>query len=631
MYPINYSYKFFKISYFKIKNYFCYKPIRLEPMKNLKSFFSFLFMALLSTQAMAQSHISFEVSFVEPQAHYAEVSMLLKGNNQPQIDVKMPVWAPGSYLVREFAKNVEGFKAIDEKGQALASQKVNKSTWRIQNPKKSDIRISYRVYAFEISVRTSFVDASHAFLSPTGIFMYPAGQLAKSSTVTIKPFASWSKVSTGLSPVKAGAFTYTAPNFDILFDSPIEVGNQDVFEFTAAGVRHEVAMYGGGNYNAEKLKVDMAKIVEQATAVFGENPNKYYVFIVHNYASGGGGLEHLNSTVLGHPRGQYASENGYKSFLSLVAHEYFHLWNVKRLRPVALGPFNYDAENYTSNLWIAEGFTAYYDNLFVRRAGFYSPDQYLGMLASGLSTVANQPGSLEQSAHEASFDAWIKQYRPNENSRNSSISYYDKGSIIAMLMDLEILQATSGQKKLDDVMNTMYYQYYYKLARGYTDAEFKDMAGKIAGKSMETFYNDYVYGTKKPDYNAFLKAVGYQLVDDNASKNEPYLGISASARTGKFLITSVARNSPAWRDGLNVNDELLSINDEKVSGTMAELDKAIAAKALGDKLKIGIIRDGLPMTIDLSLDRNPAVRYRFVSVDKPSKEQLLLRAKWLAL
>lgn len=224
---------------------------------------------------MAQSHISFEVSFVEPQAHYVEVSMLLKGNHQPQIDVKMPVWAPGSYLVREFAKNVEGFKAIDGKGQALASQKVNKSTWRIQNPKKSDIRISYRVYAFEISVRTSFVDASHAFLSPTGIFMYPAGQLAKPSTVTIKPFASWSKVSTGLSPVKPGAFTYTVPNFDILFDSPIEVGNQDVFEFTAAGVRHEVAMYGGGNYNAEKLKVDMAKIVEQTTKVFGENPNKY--------------------------------------------------------------------------------------------------------------------------------------------------------------------------------------------------------------------------------------------------------------------------------------------------------------------------------------------------------------------
>jgi predicted metalloprotease with PDZ domain len=198
-------------------------------------------------------------------------------------------------------------------------------------------------------------------------------------------------------------------------------------------------------------------------------------------------------------------------------------------------------------------------------------------------------------------------------------------------MDLEILQATAGQKKLDDVMNTMYYQYYYKLARGYTDVEFKDMAGKIAGKSMEVFYNDYVYGTKKPDYNAFLKVVGYQLVDDNASKNEPYLGITASGRTGKFLITSVARNSPAWRDGLNVNDELLTINDEKVSGTMAEIDKAVAAKTVSEKLKIGIIRDGLQITIDLTLARNPAVRYRFVSLDSPSKEQLLLRAKWLAL
>lgn len=597
----------------------------------LKTALSLFFMALLTTKATAQRTISFEVSFTEPQAHYADVVMHLEGNHQPQVDVKMPVWAPGSYLVREFAKNVEGFKALDAKGKALEVQKVNKNTWRIQNPKKSDIRISYRVYSFEISVRTSFVDASHAFLSPTGIFMYPAGALAKPSTVQIKPFAGWSKVSTGLPAISGKPFTYTAANFDILFDSPIEVGNQDVFEFTAAGVRHEVAMYGGGNYDAAKLKVDMAKIVEKTTAVFGENPNKYYVFIVHNYASGGGGLEHLNSTVLGHPRNAYASETGYQSFLSLVAHEYFHLWNVKRLRPVALGPFNYDAENYTSNLWIAEGFTAYYDNLFVRRAGIYSPEQYLDVLASGLSAVANQPGSLEQSAHDASFDAWIKQYRPNENSRNSTISYYDKGAIIAMLMDLELLEATAGQKSLDDVMNTMYYQYYYKLGRGYTDAEFKEMVGKIAGKSVDAFYSDYVYGTKKVDYNPFLATVGYQLVDDNVTKNDAYLGVSASNRSGKLIITSVLRNSPAWKDGLNVNDELLSINGEKVSGPMAEVDKAIATKVLGEQVRVDIIRDGLPKTILVTLSRNPAVRYRFVSVEKPSVQQLANRKKWLAL
>lgn len=597
----------------------------------LKTTLSIVFMALLTTKATAQRSIAFEVSFTEPQAHYADVTMILSGNNQAQVDVKMPVWAPGSYLVREFAKNVEGFTALDEKGKTLEVLKLNKNTWRIQNPKKSDIRISYRVYSFEISVRTSFVDAAHAFLSPTGIFMYPAGQLAKPSTVTIKPYTGWTKVTTGLPALANKPFTYTASNFDILFDSPIEVGNQDVFEFTAAGVRHEVAMYGGGNYDAAKLKVDMAKIVEQATAVFGENPNKHYVFIVHNYAGGGGGLEHLNSTVLGHPRNGYASEAGYQSFLSLVAHEYFHLWNVKRLRPVALGPFNYDAENYTSNLWIAEGFTAYYDNLFVRRAGFYSPEQYLDILASGLSGVANQPGSLEQSAHDASFDAWIKQYRPNENSRNSTISYYDKGAVIAMLMDLEILQATAGQKSLDDVMNTMYYQYYYKLGRGYTDAEFKDMVGKIAGKSVDALYNDYVYGTKKVEYNSFLSTVGYQLVDDNASKNEPYLGVYASGRTGKLLITSVLRNSPAWKYGLNVNDELVAINGEKVSGPMAEIDKAIAAKQVGEKLSVDVIRDGLPKTIELTLSRNPAVRYRFVSVEKPSAQQLANRKKWLAL
>ena len=594
-----------------------------------------LVLLILCSSLVHAMEIRYQLHMPKPQNHYFEVEMLISKNNQKTIDLKLPVWAPGSYLVREFSRHLNQVKAYSLQGAVLPITKKTKNAWEIDLKGQTAFVVKYEVYAFELSVRTSFLDETHGFVSGPSMFMYLDGHKETGGELLVQPHSSFKRISTGLtqkSDVKQGNNqTFTFDNYDQLVDCPIEIGNQYEFDFEAAGVKHTVAMYGEGNFDPERLKEDMAKIVEEETKVVGVNPNKRYVFIVHNYASGGGGLEHLNSTVLGHSRGQYASENGYKSFLSLVAHEYFHLWNVKRLRPVALGPFNYDAENYTSNLWIAEGFTAYYDNLFVRRAGFYSPDQYLGMLASGLSTVANQPGSLEQSAHEASFDAWIKQYRPNENSRNSSISYYDKGSIIAMLMDLEILQATSGQKKLDDVMNTMYYQYYYKLARGYTDAEFKDMAGKIAGKSMETFYNDYVYGTKKPDYNAFLKAVGYQLVDDNASKNEPYLGISASARTGKFLITSVARNSPAWRDGLNVNDELLSINDEKVSGTMAELDKAIAAKALGDKLKIGIIRDGLPMTIDLSLDRNPAVRYRFVSVDKPSKEQLLLRAKWLAL
>jgi predicted metalloprotease with PDZ domain len=250
-----------------------------------------VFLLTITMVAKSQVKIAFEVSFKEPQAHYAEVQMDIAGiATKSYIDVKMPVWTPGSYLIREFAKSVEGFVATAG-GKAIKVEKVTKNTWRIYNSKANAVKVNYRVYAFEVSVRTAFIDASHAFLSPANIFMYPAGMIKTPSTVKIIPYQGWNQVSTGLEPLTGKQFTYIASDFDILFDSPIEVGTQDIFEFNAAGVRHEVAMYGGGNYDKERLKVDMAKIVEQATAIYGENPNKHYTFIVHNYAQGGGGLE----------------------------------------------------------------------------------------------------------------------------------------------------------------------------------------------------------------------------------------------------------------------------------------------------------------------------------------------------
>ncbi|HKG07583.1 MAG TPA: hypothetical protein VKB19_14030, partial [Pedobacter sp.] len=217
----------------------------------------FLMLLAMSMTSKSQENIGFEVSFTEPQAHYAEVEMNISGITKDYTDVKMPVWTPGSYLVREFAKNVEGFSAVAG-SKILKFEKVKKNTWRIYHAKSRQIRISYRVYAFEPSVRTSFIDDSHAFLSSSGIFMYPEGKLDQASTVSIKPFKGWEKVSTGLEPVPGKPFTFTASNFDILYDSPIEVGNQDVFEFTASGVKHEVAMFGGGNYDKDRLKTDMA-------------------------------------------------------------------------------------------------------------------------------------------------------------------------------------------------------------------------------------------------------------------------------------------------------------------------------------------------------------------------------------
>lgn len=601
----------------------------------MKQLISLFFIAMITTSLSAQNKIAFEVSFSEPQAHYVDVAMEISGIKSPYLDVKMPVWSPGSYLIREFAKNVEDFKAVNASGVPLNAEKINKNTWRISTSASNQVKLTYRVYAFEISVRTSFVDESHAFLSPTGIFMYPDGHINKPSTITIKPHKSWTKISTGLEPLASKPNTFTAPDFDVLFDSPFEIGNQDIFDFDAAGVKHEVAMYGGGNYDPEILKRDMAKIVIEQTKTFGVNPNKRYVFIVHNFNSGGGGLEHLNSTVLGASRNSYNTEAGRLRFLSLVSHEYFHLWNVKRMRPIALGPFNYDAENYTTNLWIAEGFTAYYQDVYTTRAGLQSPERYVADLANAINQVENQPGNKVDPVSQASFDAWIKQYRPNENSVNSTISYYSKGAVLAMIMDLEISHSTAGKYGLDEVMKAMYDEYYIKKSRGYTDAEFKAMAEKIAGKSFDDIYSNYIHGTKTIDYNKYLNYAGFALIDEGVTAKDAYLGANSSLRDGKIIVTSVLRQSPAWIGGLNVNDEILAMDDQRINNVsdprLSEVNKFINSKRIGDKIKVLINRDGELLTINITLDKNPNHRFKISSVKGASAEQIAIQKRWLSL
>lgn len=582
----------------------------------------------LGLTANSQVKIGFEVSFTEPQAHYAEVEMNISGINKDYVDVKMPVWAPGSYLIREFSKNVEGFKA-SAAGKPVKFEKVRKNIWRIYGAKANQLKINYRVYAFEVSVRTSFVDASHAFLSSTGIFMYPDGHLKSPSTVKIVPYQGWSKVSTGLEPVAGQEFTYTAKDFDILFDSPIEVGNQDVFEFTASGVKHEVAMYGGGNYDKERLKVDMAKVVEQGTAIYGENPNKHYTFIVHNYERGGGGLEHLNSTVLGASRNQYNNERGYNGFLDLVAHEYYHLWNVKRLRPVALGPFDYDNEVYTTNLWIAEGFTAYYENKLTLRAGFNDQNTFVNKLAGAVAAVENTPGSRVQSAAMASYDAWIKQYRPDENSSNSSISYYSKGEVIGLLMDLAIANATKGAKSLDDVMKAMYLQCKTQ-GRGYTDAEFKVMVEKVSGISFTDFWNKYVTGTEPVDYATYFAYAGVTVKNENEGKSIPYLGVASRKVEGRMFITAVSRNSAAWTAGLNVNDELISINGVPVEAAIERMPE-LTSKKVGDVVNIKVGRDGKLVDFAVTLKASPSIKLVAQIDENATPAQKAVLKRWTGI
>ncbi len=576
-----------------------------------------LFIVFMSgLQSLNAANVKYKISFPEAQAHYVNVEMELSGFKEKELKLQLPVWTPGSYLIREFARHVESVKATDGTTN-LNIGKINKNTWLVQNNPNGSIKISYQVYAFELTVRTSFIDDSHAAIMPSNIFFYVDGYMNLKSELMIEPRANWKKISCGLPKIKGNPWHLQAENYDVLADSPIEIGNQDIIEFEAQGIKHSVAMVGPGSYDAEKIKKDFIKIIDESSSIFGTNPVKDYTFIIHNVNSGGGGLEHLNSTSLLVQRNAYSNENTYNSFLSLVAHEYFHLWNVKRLRPIVLGPFDYNQENYTKMLWVSEGFTAYYDNWIVRRAGFFTPEKYLDLLANDISNQTNLPGDKVQPLSESSFDAWIKYYRRNENSNNSQVSYYDKGSLAALLINLMIIEHSKAQQNLDDLMSYLYKEYYEKKNIGFTDLQFKQAAEKFTGRNLDKFYAEYIDGTASINYENYLLICGLKLSNLNAGKTDAYLGINTSAQNGKVIITSVNKNGPAYTTGLNVNDEIIAINNYRVD----DLTKAMVGRKVGDKLSVLINRDGILKTIDVSLINNPNVKYKIEKIEKMSAEQ----------
>ena len=533
----------------------------------MKHFFLLLICFPLSSFGMS---ISYELRMPKPQNHYFEVQMNIADNDDKQIEVKMPVWTPGSYLVREFSKNVNLVKAFTKDGKALKVSKKSKNAWLIDAGNEKNIQVKYEVYSFEVSVRTPFLDLSHGFVSGSGVFMYVEKAKNQAGSVTVFPHESFKRISTSLpldQTAKGAGQRFTFENYDQLVDCPMEIGNQEIFEFSAAGVLHTVAMYGDANYNVEQLKKDMPKIVEAETAVIGKNPNKTYTFIVHNVVDGQGGLEHMNSTVLSVNRWTYAGKQ-YVDFLNLVAHEYFHLWNVKRIRPIELGPFNYDEENYTTLLWVMEGFTSYYDELILRRTGFYTEEEFLAKLQSSINYVEGSPGSRVQPVAHASFDAWVKAYRPNENSSNTSMTYYSRGSVLASVIDAMIVADSDGKKCLDHFMQQLYTTYYEGLKRGFSEAEFKAELSKFVGKNMDDFFAKYVDGTEIIPYKDFYGPVGLNVQD--VTTNNPSFGASVREEGGKVIVKSVRFGSSAEEAGISVGDEIVGCNAYRVDQSMFE-------------------------------------------------------------
>ena len=571
--------------------------------------------------------IAYNLRMTKPQNHYFQVEMLLSNFKESELEVKMPVWAPGSYLLREFSKNVDLVTATDENGNALRVKKNAKNAWSIAKGKSKTVKVRYEVYSFELSVRTSFLDLTHGYISGSCIFMYVNNHIGKKGKLEIFPYKDFKTISTALpkaaeSVAADGSQLFEFENYDHLVDCPIEIGNQEVFDFNAAGVKHTVAIFGEGNYDIQKLKVDMTKIVETATAVFGQNPNKEYTFIIHNVVDGQGGLEHTNSTTLSVNRWTYEGTK-YLGFLSLVAHEYFHLWNVKRIRPVELGPFNYDEENYTSLLWVMEGFTSYYDELLLLRAGYYTKEEYLSKLQGSINYVEGAVGSRVQPVAHASFDAWIKAYRPNENSANTTMTYYSRGQVLAALIDAKIIAKYNGTKCLDHFLQQLYAKFYKKMNRGFSENEFKKELETFLGENVDEFFAKYIDGTEIAPYNAIFSTIGLNV--ESVGTTKPSFGAAFRQEGGNVIVRSVRAGSAAENAGLSVNDELIGCNGYRVN--QEEFEDFLATLELGTDMKLLVSRDAV--LFELSANTAPFYKPQFLFKKASDSSKTNLFNYWL--
>jgi len=589
----------------------------------MKSFAVITFFSLFATQLEA-SMIRYEVFFREPQHHYVHVEMTLDASAGEELTLYMPVWTPGSYMIREFSRYIDMVTAQDEQDNPLTIEKTAKNTWSLAIKATGPVRVSYRVYANELTVRTNHVNIDHAMLNGAPTFLTVKGWENQVHQVRIHPYSTWKVISTAL-PQLENEWHRAARNYDELVDSPLEIGNHEVIHFEAAGIPHELALVGASNVNKRKLVKELTAIVDEELKLFRkEHPCERYVFILHHTDQTYGGLEHLHSSLNMVPRWNYEPREKYLQSISLLAHEYFHLWNIKRIRPVEFGPFNYNEENYSRQLWVAEGITSYYDDYFVYLAGVSSQYEYLDIVADNINKVVNTPGDTFQALSESSFDTWIKYYRQHENTQNNQVNYYTKGATVVTALNLLILNATKGKRSMDDVMRAMYERYLKNPDKGMTEAEVLRICEDIAGVPLKDFFDRHIYGKEPVDYAHYLAYAGLELKDYN--KSGYYIGWSLNNREGKWMVSKVEAGSSAYEAGLNAEDEILAINGYRMSSNW---EHVLFGSGVGSEVELLISRAGIVRSVKMKLLPDIRRKYRINVLEEITPLQKKIRNAWL--
>lgn len=568
----------------------------------------------------------------QPETHLYHVEMTIP-DPAPDLVLRMPTWTPGSYLLREYARHVEDFEAYDARGRRVPCERIDKSGWRVRASGREAV-VRYKVYAHELSVQTSHLDVSHAYLNGTSVFLYAEGRLSEEHRVEIDAPDGW-RADCGL-PRRGGAFV--AEDYDHLVDCPMEIGPHRARLFNVRGRPHRLALWGHGNEDVDRIVKDLRAIVSETSGIFGGSlPYDEYLFIVH-LTSGGkewGGLEHRNSTTLIAPRFSFEPQKEYERFLGLAAHEYFHTWNVKRIKPAAFMPYDFDREVYTRLLWVMEGLTSYYDQLIVTRAGLRTPERHREELADLWKKLQDQPGRAKQSLADSSLTTWVKFYRQDEHYVNSGVSYYLKGELLGCALDLAIRDATDGKRSLDDVMRFLW-ERYGKEGVGLPEDGFEPALEAVTGRRWRDFVARHVEGTDDPPLAAMLRKVGWNLAPvrrgedakaDEAAGPGAWLGVIPAVRDGRLFVASVMTGSPAESMGIAPGDELVALNGFRT--TDETLKKRLAEAKPGDAATATVFRRDELHVLDGRLGERPPEKWRIDEAARASRRAKRLRAGWL--
>ncbi|TAL92252.1 MAG: M61 family peptidase [Paraburkholderia sp.] len=571
----------------------------------------------------------------QPAAHLFEVTVTVADPDPAGQSFMLPVWIPGSYMVREFARNIVTLRAFNEAGRKVRIEKTDKHTWRAA-PVDGELTLRYEVYAWDLSVRAAHLDDTTGFFNGTSVFLSPLGHEAAPCVVDIqKPagdaYRRW-RVATALPEARGtkrhGFGEYRAQNYDELVDHPVTLGEFALTTFSAHGVPHDIVISGRAvTVDMARLAADLKRICEAQIALFEPKSKKApvdrYVFMTQVVGDGYGGLEHRASTALICSRadlpvtGRPETTEGYRTYLGLCSHEYFHTWNVKRIKPAAFAPYDLTRENYTSLLWLFEGFTSYYDDLILVRTGLITQDEYFGLVGKVVGGVQRCSGRLKQSVAESSFDAWVKYYRQDENAPNAIVSYYTKGSLVALCLDLEIRAQTGNRKSLDDVMRLLWQRFgrdfYRDKPVGVPETEIEALFAEATGVNVARLLDQAAYGTRDLPLEPLLAPFGVSNAPEPDKNGKPSLGVRVRGGADCTLAT-VHDGSAAQKAGLSAGDVLIAIDGLRVTGS--NLDALLARYLPGAKVEVHAFRRDELRAAQVKLDAPDVARYSLSVTDK---------------